>query len=161
MSAYLETLGTVKHQTMYTDDVTMEYYDTEARLKVLQKEEERMLSFMDDEAATIQDLLAIEREVAQVREKRESLQARMNVLTNQVNYSQFNIGLQTSYNELSTPQGTLSKAKNALVQSLNSMLQLFNWLLIALFAILPYLLLLVLAYLLFRTIKKKRTAKKE
>ena len=161
MSAYLETLGTVKHQTMYTDDVTMEYYDTEARLKVLQKEEERMLSFMDDEAATIQDLLAIEREVAQVREKRESLQARMNVLTNQVNYSQFNIGLQTSYNELSTPQGTLSKAKNALVQSLNSMLQLFNWLLIALFAILPYLLLLVLAYLHFRTINKKRTAKKE
>lgn len=161
MSAYLESLGTVNHQTMYTDDVTMEYYDTEARLKVLQKEEERMLSFMDDEAATIQDLLAIEREVAQVREKRESLQARMNVLMNQVNYSQFNIGLQTSYNELSTPQGTVSKAKNALISSINSMMDLFNWLVIAFFVILPYLILVVLGYVLFRTIKKKISSQKE
>ena len=161
MSAFLESLGTFNHQTMYTDDVTTEYYDTEARLKVLQKEEERMLSFMDDEDASIQDLLAIEREIAQVREKRESLQARMIVLKNQVNYAQYNIQLQTSVNELTTPQGTVSKAKNALVNSINSMLQLFNWILIALFAVLPYLILLVLAYLLFRAIKKKRAAKKE
>jgi chromosome segregation ATPase len=161
MASYLESLGTINHQTMYTDDVTTEYYDTEARLKVLQKEEERMLSFMDDEAASIQDLLAIEREIAQVREKRESLQARMNVLKNQVHYAQYNIHLQTSVNELTTPQGTVSKAKNALVNSLNSMLQLFNWSVIALFAILPYLILLVLAYLLFLAIKKKRAAKKE
>lgn len=161
MASYLESLGTINHQTMYTDDVTTEYYDTEARLKVLQKEEERMLSFMDDEAASIQDLLAIEREIAQVREKRESLQARMNVLKNQVHYAQYNIHLQTSVNELTTPQGTVSKAKNALVNSLNSMLQLFNWSVIALFAILPYLILLALAYLLFRAIRKKRAAKKE
>jgi glycine cleavage system regulatory protein len=161
MSAYLESLGTVSHQSIYTDDVTTEYYDTEARLKVLQKEEERMLSFMDDKSATIQDLLAIEREIAQVREKRESLQARLNVLKNQVNYSQFNIGLQTSVNELSTPQGTVSKAKNALINSLNSMMQLFNWLVIAFFVVLPYLVLVVLGYLLFRTIKKRRSSSKE
>lgn len=161
MSSYLEALGTINHQTMYTDDVTTEYYDTEARLKVLQKEEERMLSFMDDESASIQDLLAIEREIAQVREKRESLQARMNVLQNQVNYAQYNIRLLTSANELTTPQGTVSKARNALVNSLNSVLQLFNWLVIGLFAILPYLILVVLAYLLFRAIKNKRAAKKE
>ena len=61
--------GTVNNQTTYTDDVTMEYYDTEARLQVLQKEEERMLSFMEKETATIQDLLAIEREISQVGEK--------------------------------------------------------------------------------------------
>jgi predicted nucleic acid-binding Zn-ribbon protein len=102
--------------------VTTEYNDTEARLKVLQKEEEQMLSFMDDKSATIQDLLAIEREIAQVREKRESLQARMNVLMNQTAYSQFNIQLQTSFQEVTTPQGTFSKAKTALIKSINSML---------------------------------------
>lgn len=161
MSDYLESLGTVDNQTMYTDDVTTEYYDTEARLKVLQKEEERMLSFMDDEAATIQDLLAIEREIGQVREKRESLQARMNVLMNQAAYSQFNIQLQTSLHEVTTPQGTFSKAKTALIQSINSMLLLFNWLVITFFIILPYLVLLVLAYVVLVMIKKRRAPKKE
>lgn len=161
MSVYLESLGTVNNQTTYTDDVTMEYYDTEARLQVLQKEEERMLSFMEKETATIQDLLAIEREISQVREKRESLQARMNVLKNQTDYSQFNIRLQQSLNEISAPQGTIANAKKALVNSINSMIKLFNWLIIAFFVVLPYLVLVALGYYLFRTIRKKRTSKKE
>jgi len=161
MSAYLESLGTVKSQNMYTEDVTSEYYDTEARLKVLQKEEERMLSFMDDESATIQDLLAIEREIAQVRQQRESLQARMNVLQNQVTYAQFNVHLQTAYNEVTTPQGTLSKAKAAFIKSINFMLQLFNWLVITFFVILPYLILFVIGYGLYRAIKKRRLSRKE
>jgi hypothetical protein len=161
MSVYLESLGTVNNQTTYTDDVTMEYYDTEARLQVLQKEEERMLSFMEKETATIQDLLAIEREISQVREKRESLQARMNVLKNQTDYSQFNIRLQQSLNEISAPQGTIANAKKALVNSVNSMIKLFNWLIIAFFVVLPYLVLVALGYYLFRTIRKKRTSKKE
>jgi hypothetical protein len=161
MSVYLESLGTVNNQTTYTDDVTMEYYDTEARLQVLQKEEERMLSFMEKETATIQDLLAIEREISQVREKRESLQARMNVLKNQTDYSQFNIRLQQSLNEISAPQGTIANAKKALVNSVYSMIKLFNWLIIAFFVVLPYLVLVALGYYLFRTIRKKRTSKKE
>jgi hypothetical protein len=161
MSVYLESLGTVNNQTTYTDDVTMEYYDTEARLQVLQKEEERMLSFMEKETATIQDLLAIEREISQVREKRESLQARMNVLKNQTDYSQFNIRLQQSLNEISAPQGTIANAKKALVNSINSMIKLFNWLIIAFLVVLPYLVLVALGYYLFRTIRKKRTSKKE
>jgi len=161
MSVYLESLGTVNNQTTYTDDVTMEYYDTEARLQVLQKEEERMLSFMEKETATIQDLLAIEREISQVREKRESLQARMNVLKNQTDYSQFNIRLQQSLNEISAPQGTIANAKKALVNSVNSMIKLFNWLIIAFFVVLPYLVLVALAYYLFRILKKKITSKKE
>jgi len=161
MSVYLESLGTVNNQTTYTDDVTMEYYDTEARLQVLQKEEERMLSFMEKETATIQDLLAIEREISQVREKRESLQARMNVLKNQTDYSQFNIRLQQSLNEISAPQGTIANAKKALVNSVNSMIKLFNWLIIAFLVVLPYLVLVALAYYLFRILKKKITSKKE
>lgn len=161
MSAYLESLGMVKNQAMYTEDVTTEYYDTEARLKVLQKEEERMLSFMDNESATIQDLLAIEKEIAKVREQRESLQARMNVLKNQVSYAQFNVHLQASSSEITTPHGTISKAKAAFISSINSMLQLFNWLVIVLVAILPYLLLLGLGYGLFRVIKKRRASQKE
>lgn len=160
MTKHLESMGMVKNQAMFTEDVTSQYYDTEARLKVLQKEEERMLAFMDDESATIQDLLAIEREIAKVREQRESLQARMNVLKNQVSYAQFNINLQASYNEVTTPQGTASKAKATLINSINSMLQLFNWLVIAFFAILPYLILLGLGYGIFRAVKKRR-AKKE
>lgn len=158
MSVYLESLGTVNNQTTYTDDVTMEYYDTEARLQVLQKEEERMLSFMEKETATIQDLLAIEREISQVREKRESLQARMNVLKNQTDYSQFNIRLQQSLNEISAPQGTIANAKKALVNSINSMIKLFNWLIIAFLVVLPYLVLVALAYYLFRILKKKITS---
>jgi len=161
MSNYLESMGTVQNQSMYTEDVTTEYYDTEARIKVLQKEEERMLSFMDDESATIQDLLAIEREIAQVREKRESLQARMNVLKNQVNYAQFNIHLNSSYDEISAPQGTVSKAKAAFIKSINSMMQLFNWLVIIFSVVLPYLILAGLGYGILRAVKKRRLAKKE
>jgi hypothetical protein len=85
----------------------------------------------------------------------------MNVLKNQTDYSQFNIRLQQSLNEISAPQGTIANAKKALVNSINSMIKLFNWLIIAFLVVLPYLVLVALAYYLFRILKKKITSKKE
>lgn len=157
MTNYLQDVGKVNNSSNRTEDITMEYYDTEARLEVLKKQEERLLSFMDGKTNNIQDLLAVEQELSRVRGERESLQARMNYLNNATSYSQISIHLtQISGGEITTPQGTWGKAVQGLVTSINSLMNLANSLIIGLFMALPYLLVIGIVYLIVNYFRKKK-----
>lgn len=157
----LEETGNVKSQKKYAEDVSTEYYDIEARLAVLLKQEARLLSFMDEYAKNIEDLLALEREISSVRAERESLQARMNYLQNSISYSEFSIYIeQSSYGELTAPKGTFGKAYQGLLNSLNQLIHLFNWMLIASFVILPYIFVLTIIIFIIKKIFDIRKSKK-
>lgn len=159
MADYLHSLGAVISEGHRSEDISLEYYDTEARVRVLLKQEERLLSFMDQHTGSIEELLAVEREITAVREKRESLQAQMNYLKNLTTYSQFSINLKQGTNQIAAPQGTLSAAKSGLIKSFNFMLKLFNWIIIIFFVLLPYLLLLTLVWFIYRWWKKQKNSK--
>lgn len=79
----IEGLGAVRHRQYHGQDVTEEFIDLEARIRNLERQEARLLSFMD-RATKIPDLMAIENEVARVRGEIERLTGRHRFLANGV-----------------------------------------------------------------------------
>lgn len=161
MISFLEKSGKVLEQGKTSTDVSDEYYDTEARLKVMLREEERLLNLLETRAATIQDLLAVEKEIARVRGEREALQARMNRLNNMVDYTTFAVTLEENKAALQAPKGTLGKAGQGFVTSLNQLVKLLNGLFILLVTILPFLIVLfIITYPVKRLASRHRARKK-
>lgn len=71
--------------TETSDDVTLEYVDTESRLKVLRTEEERLLQFLS-EAKTVSEMLEIEKRLTTIQSEIESLTAQLKTYDNLVDY---------------------------------------------------------------------------
>ncbi len=160
MVEYLQSIGYVKDEEKTSRDVSDTYYDTEARLKVLTAEEERLLGYMQTKTSTIQDLLAVEKEIARVRQERESLQARMNVLKNQVDYTSFSITLSENQTALKAPKGTLGKAGQGFMSSLGALVKLLTGLFIIFISSLPFLAVFGgIFYLVIRWIRRRKAKK--
>ena len=93
-----ETIGTVTSKTITASDITEHYTDTQVRLENLRRLQKR-LSELLSRASKVDDILRIERELSRVTTDLERHQARMNVLTKQVEMVDFNI----NFNAVVTP----------------------------------------------------------
>lgn len=155
----ISALGEVTDKVMTTEDVTEEFYDSEARLKVLNSKEARLLSLME-RAGSIEDIISIENELSKTRSEIEVLSGRLKYLTNATNYSQVNISLEQAVGSaVKTPRGTLGKSVQGLINSLNQMIHFGSSLIVGLFIILPWAILLSLLVLLVRFLYKKRKSR--
>ncbi|MDJ0269776.1 MAG: DUF4349 domain-containing protein [Aigarchaeota archaeon] len=90
--ADIETLGRVVEKNTQSDDVTEEYIDLRARRDNLLRQEERLLETMRL-AASVDDLLSMERELERVRGEIERLTGRINYLENTVSFSTIRVEL--------------------------------------------------------------------
>lgn len=68
------------------EDITLQYVDTESRVNALKAEEERLLEMME-QAETMDELLAIEGRLTEIRYQLESFASRLRTYDNQVNYA--------------------------------------------------------------------------
>lgn len=152
----ISAFGELTDKVITTEDVTEEYYDAEARLKVLQAKEERLLNLME-KAASIEDIIKIENELSQTRSEIEVLSGRLKYLTNATDYSLVNITLKQAVGgAVKTPQGTWGKSLQGLINSLNQLIHLGSSLIVGFFIILPWVIILALLFLLLRTFYLKR-----
>ncbi len=71
-------------------DVTSEYIDLQARINNKEVLEQRFLNLLD-KTDSIEELLRIEKKVAEVREEIERAEARLNYLSRKVSYSEVNV----------------------------------------------------------------------
>ncbi len=157
--ATVSEYGEINDKVISTEDVTEEYYDSEARLKVLKAKEERLLNLMN-KANNIADIISIENELGQTRSEIEVLTGRLKYLSNATDYSLVNINLtQAVAGAVKAPQGTLGKAAQGLISSLNHMFNFASSLVVLLFILLPWILVITLLVVLFRYIYKKRKAR--
>jgi type II secretory pathway pseudopilin PulG len=83
----LRDLGEVQNQSVSTDDVTKEYFDTQARLVNSQKMEEQLQELLKRENGKVSDLLAVERELGRVRGEIEQMQGQLKLYDFQVQYA--------------------------------------------------------------------------
>ncbi len=81
----LQELGNVLYVNSYTENITSRYVDTESRLAACRTEEERLL-YMLEKAETVEDMLAIEERLSDVRYEIESLTSSIMNMDNMVNY---------------------------------------------------------------------------
>ncbi len=156
--AAVSQYGEVNDKIIATEDVTEEYYDSEARLKVLTAKEERLLSLMN-KASNITDIISIENELAKTRSEIEVLTGRLKYLSNATDYSLVNITLEQAVpGAVKAPQGTLGKAAQGLINSLNELIRFASNLIVLLFVLLPWAIVATLLFLLIRYRYKKRKA---
>lgn len=83
MSALRALAQEVLVEQVAARDVTEEYTDLDARLRNLQAAETQLLTFLE-KAEAVDDLLKVEKRLAEVRQEIEQLQGRVNVLENRI-----------------------------------------------------------------------------
>lgn len=157
----LSTLGNVPYSHTYTENITAQYYDTDARLTAYQTQEARLLEMMEA-AETVEDLIAIEEKLTELRYQIESLQSTLKNWDRQVAYSTLDLEVQevVAY----TPESSMSYAEElalALSNGLKRTGEFFKDLLLVVVGALPALVILaVVLAILIPVWKKRRKARK-
>ena len=85
--AALDAVGYVESRSQSSQDVTMEYVDTESRIANLKRLEEQILKLLNERAGELDDLLKIEQELARVRGEIEQAEGRLRYLTNKTDFT--------------------------------------------------------------------------
>ena len=166
----LSDIGNVPYTYTYTENVTAEYYDVQARLTALQAQEKRLLEMMEI-AETVEDIITIEDKLTDVRYRIDSLQSSLNNWDRRVAYSTLNITVKEV--QVYTPE-KLTKISygeelwRAFTDALRNAGQFFKDLLVFLVSAIPTLVILAALFLLFRPllrklfsgVKKRRSARK-
>ena len=78
----LRSLGELKNQQVNSEDITKQYVDLQSRLKNSRALEERLIKLMSEKNGQIKDLLEVEKELANTREKIELLQGEIKYYDN-------------------------------------------------------------------------------
>lgn len=86
------TVGSIRRESLSTQDITLEYVDVESRLTSLRAQEERLLELLD-QAKDLDEILRIEDSLAGIRYEIESYTTRLNTMSSLVNYSTVTVEL--------------------------------------------------------------------
>jgi hypothetical protein len=141
------------------DDITGQYFDTEARLKSLQIQEERLLTILQ-KAEKLQDIIELERELSNVRYEIENLTGTLKKWDNMVEYSRISLDVyevkelkeEESY-ELTWGQ----RIVKAFTESLEKLVDLAKDLVVFLASALPYFVILgVIGWIVWEIVKHYR-----
>lgn len=84
--------ATVVRKSENAENKTLEYADTEARLKSLQIEQERFLALLE-KADTVENIIVLEQHLTELRYEIESYASTLKLIDNKVNYSTVTIDI--------------------------------------------------------------------
>ena len=162
----ISDLGNVPYTHTYTENVTAQYYDVQARLTAYTAQEQRLLEMMEL-AETVEDVIILEDRLTEVRYMIESLQSSLNNWDRLVSYSTVYLDLNEVQEYTPEPQVQPSYGQqllSALKSGLRSVGEFFQDLLVFLAGALPTLLVLALVAVAVilpvrRSIRKRRARK--
>lgn len=89
LSGFLQNMseiGNVVRRSDSVEDVTLSYVDMESRRDTLKAEQERLLELLE-QAETVEDMIALEERLSNVRYGLESMESQLRTIDNQVDYS--------------------------------------------------------------------------
>lgn len=89
----LRGLGELKNQTLGTEDVTKQYFDTDSRLKNARVMEQRLIDILKTKSNKVADLLEVEKELGRVRAQIEEMQGTLKYMEAQVQFATVTITL--------------------------------------------------------------------
>lgn len=127
MKIYVKSMGEVTYEDENVNDITSQYIDTEGRLKAKRVEEERLLELLKS-AENIQDIIAIEERLGNIRSDIESYQTTIDNWDKLVDLSTINVELKEK--EPATV-GTISsdfgaKLRESFIGSVNTLVRGFQ-----------------------------------
>lgn len=90
--AVVEGNGNVTNKSESAQDITLQYSDLESRKKTLTVEQERIWSLLE-KADTLEAVIVLEERLSEIRYELESMEARLKLFDNQVEYSTVEISV--------------------------------------------------------------------
>ncbi len=155
----VKQMGEVKSELVNGQDVTEEYVDLQAQLKNLSASESQFLEIMK-RAVKIEDVLAVQRELTNVRGQIEGIQGRIKYLEQSAKLSSLTVYLSTDPNVLPAldqenkwkPMAEVKAAARSLVVVGKALVNLMIWLVIYI----PLWILIVLIVLGVRRWRRKK-----
>ncbi len=156
--AEMAGIGNVLREVESQSDVTQEHVDMSARLKNLQATEAQLRDFMT-KAKNVTEMLAVEKELSRVRGEIESMQAQIAYLERQAAHSTVTIEL-TGPKPVVRPVGQDWGFLAALTESVRAFVGTINMLIVAVGAVGPIVVILLLVWLVARPVIKRRRAKR-
>src|SRR5277367_276977 len=121
--ADLRKLGHVEEESKSNEEVSAEYVDLQARLKVAQATERRLVELLGARTGRLEDVLDVERELARVRAEVESMQGQSALMLHRVSYATVQVELSEEYHQKLQSQSSMgTKLRNALLEGVQSLL---------------------------------------
>ena len=158
---FLSGEGKILSKSESLEDVRLQYHDAENHIKALEKEQERVLALMD-KAENVDQLIALESRLTDIRYQLESYHTEINDYDNKVDYSTVNLDLLERGSE-SLGEGQYSfseRVRDGFVQNIHGILYFF---MNAVFFILVYMpqIILVLGFTVVLVFWHKMSKKKK
>ena len=160
----VDAIANVVSNNLRREDVTLQYVDTEGRVKALKTEETRLLELLAD-AQTMSDLLEIEAQLSDVRYELESYTSKLRTLDNQIDYATVYLFIEEVQEYTPVEEPTLwERITDGFADSIEGLGESLQNLLVFLIMSIPYVLVYggaaILIFLLIRKITKNRKFKK-
>ncbi len=154
--AAVSRLGELQRSHLDSQDVTMEYYDLEARIANKQQEEKRLLKHLSDSTGKLEDILAVEKELTRVRGEIEQMQGRIRYLGNLSALSTVTLSVSEVHNYKPPVRPTFAgQIDRTFHESLENLIDLSKAVVLFAVALAPWLpVLIVLALLILWVLKR-------
>jgi hypothetical protein len=141
-------LGVPETKQIDAQDVTEEFVDLEARLVNKRKLEERILGLLENQTGEIKDVIAVETELARVREEIERMEGRLRYLKDRVELTTITISAREEADYVPPQAPTFTgKVHTTWTQSLTVMQQAAEGLALVAVALTPWLAVLAIVLL--------------
>ena len=163
VTSSLSDLGNVPYCNTYSENVTSQYYDVQSRITSYKTQETRLLEMLEI-AESVEDLLAIQAQLAEVQYQIDYYQSRLTNYDRQINYSTLNLTV-CEVEEYTAPPKPVEKSywqkmgdgfKESLKDVGDFFCDLFLWIISNLPALIVWAVVLCLAYLGVRKAARRR-----
>ena len=159
---FLNGEGRVLSKSENLEDVRLQYWDTKSHIKALETEQERILALME-KAETIDQLIALESRLTDIRYQLESYNSEILDYDNRVNFSTIYLELQESVEGKINNTRSYSfsdKVKNGFYRNIFEIQFFFSSLALFILVYIPQIILLLIVIVSLFVLNKKLNAKK-
>ena len=158
-------LANLVSQSKSVEDVTLSYVATESRMKALETEETRLLELLS-QAENMEDLLAIEDRLAEVRSELESTTSQKRLYDNQIDYATVYLSIEEvqEYTPVEEPSvwERISKGFGDNLKGVGeTVVNVLVWLISSLPSLIVLAVVIAAVVLIIRPLRRRRKAAKE
>lgn len=140
MVSWLRKQGMIQSENIKAEDVSEEYYDIQARLANAKRLEARLLDMVQKNTGKLADLVLLEEKIGEVRENIEQMEGRIRNMDHLISLATLTLNVQVQGSTTVATPTFASRAIHAWKNSLNALMEVSQSGLLALIAILPWIL---------------------
>jgi hypothetical protein len=153
----ISAAGKVASKNITSSDVTEEYIDLESRAKTQKELEQRLLKLLSEKTARLVDIVEVEEKLAAVRQRIESLEGKMKLLTNQASYSTLSVSIyEPAMLQTTSGGGFFYELGQGFKKGLLVMTEILSGLVTIVIALLPVIVfILIIIWIILKIVRRK------